>query len=186
MDVAFERIDMALRWSASAAPPDVAALPVADIHWLLAAAPGHLASHGEPTRVEELSQRPCVFYRRDPIDDWWTLQSGSQTQRVQVRSRYHVDNPEAVLEACVQGLGVALLPDYLCAQALADGSLVRVLTAWTPLTRFGTTITALVPPEGMRLQRNRALLEFLSQESNAVRLRPAVDPAAGSTDTAGD
>ena len=32
-----------------------------------------------------------------------------------------------MLEACLRGVGVAILPDFSCAQALADGKLVRVL-----------------------------------------------------------
>lgn len=163
MDVAFERMDVALRWSATQAQHDLNATPVARIEWLLAASPQHLASAGEPLTPEALAPRPCLFYWREPADDWWTLVAGQDQRRVRVHSRYHVDNPEAVLEACIQGLGVGLLPDFLCAEALADGRLVRVLPGWTPHTRFGNLITALLPPERMRLPRNRALVEFLAQ-----------------------
>ncbi|MFN9772781.1 MAG: LysR substrate-binding domain-containing protein [Burkholderiales bacterium] len=75
--------------------------------------------------------------------------------------RYHVDNPEAVAEAALAGLGVAMLPDYLCTAALRDGRLVRVLPEWTPVTKFGTRITAVGAPERMGLARVRALLRFL-------------------------
>jgi DNA-binding transcriptional LysR family regulator len=78
-----------------------------------------------------------------------------------VHGRYHVDHPEAVVDAAVAGLGVALLPDYLCQETLEQGSLSRVLPNWTPRTRFGTLITAVAPPDRMRLSRNRALLDFL-------------------------
>jgi DNA-binding transcriptional LysR family regulator len=80
---------------------------------------------------------------------------------VRVHGRYHVDNPEAVVDAAIAGLGVALLPDYLCNDALEQGSLSRVLPNWTPQTRFGTLITAVATPDRMRLSRNRALLNFL-------------------------
>lgn len=163
LDVAYERIDVAFRWSAAAAQVDLHATPVAVVSWLLAASPSCLATVGEPQNPAELSALPCVFYWREPSDDWWTLVCGTQRERVQVKSRYHVDNPEAVLEACLQGLGVALLPDYLCADALVEGRLLRVLPAWTPQTRFGNQITALMPPERMRLPRNRELLRFLTE-----------------------
>lgn len=165
LELAYERIDVAFRWSASAAQVDLHATPVAVVSWLLAASPACIAAQGEPQSPSELSTLPCLFYWREPADDWWTLVSGEQRERVQVRSRYHVDNPEAVLEACLQGFGVALLPDYLCADALLDGRLLRVLPAWSPHTRFGNQITALVPPERMRLPRNRELLSFLTGRS---------------------
>jgi DNA-binding transcriptional LysR family regulator len=36
----------------------------------------------------------------------------------------------AVRAAAIAGLGVALLPDHTCRQALDEGRLVRVLPAW--------------------------------------------------------
>ncbi|MGH8819874.1 MAG: LysR substrate-binding domain-containing protein, partial [Rhodoferax sp.] len=175
MDVAYERLDVALRWSAAQAQPDFHVVPVARINWLLAASPQHLAAAGSPAQPQELEQRPCLFYWREPADDRWTLVAGQEHRRVQATSRYHVDNPEAVLEACVQGLGVAQLPDYLCAEALSDGRLVRVLPGWTPQTRFGNLITALVPPERMRLPRNRVLVDFLAQGYPDRKSRPVTD-----------
>ena len=86
-----------------------------------------------------------------------------RSERVQVPGRYHVDNPEAVAGAAVAGLGIAVLPDYLCHEALASGQLVTVLPGWTPQTRFGTLITAVSTPDRMRLSRNQALLKFLQQ-----------------------
>jgi DNA-binding transcriptional LysR family regulator len=165
LDVAMERMDVAIRWSASAAPPDLNVTQLARVSWLLAASPSCLSALNEPQSPADLSTLPCLFYWREPADDGWTLVQGARRERVQVRSRYHVDNPEAVLEACLQGLGIGLLPDYLCADALEDGRLLQVLPGWTPQTRFGNQITALVPPERLRLPRNRALLQFLHERA---------------------
>lgn len=165
LDVAYERIDVAFRWSATAAQADLHATTVAVVSWVVAASPACLATLGEPQAPSDLAALPCLFYWREPADEGWTLVQGRQHQRVQVRSRFHVDNPEAVLEACLQGLGVALLPDYLCADALLEGRLLRVLPGWTPQTRFGNHITALVPPERMRLPRNRELLRFFTERA---------------------
>jgi DNA-binding transcriptional LysR family regulator len=82
---------------------------------------------------------------------------------VKVNGRYRVDNPEAVLEAALAGMGIALLPDYLCVPAIEQGSLVKVLTPWTPLTKFGTHILALCPPERKNLSRNQALIDDLQR-----------------------
>lgn len=83
--------------------------------------------------------------------------------RVRTRSRYHVDNPEAVTAAAIAGLGVAMVPDYLCHDALADGRLQVLLPGWAPQTKFGTLISAVATPDRMRLARNQALLSFLKQ-----------------------
>ena len=62
------------------------------------------------------------------------------------------------------GLGVALLPVYVCAGDLAAGRLQRLLPGWTPVTKFGNQITAVAAPDRLRLLRNRALLDHLRRQ----------------------
>ncbi len=70
--------------------------------------------------------------------------------------------PQAPVD--LAGLGIAMLPDYLCQEGLADNRLVRVLPGWAPQTKFGTLISAVCTAERMRLQRNQVLLTFLRQQ----------------------
>lgn len=163
VDVAYERFDIALRWSASSSARDLVAAPVSRIDWMVTASPEYLAQFGSPGEPDELAHRSCLFYRGSSQDEWWSMSAEGVQKRVRVRSRYHVDNPEAVYEACLQGLGIAQLPDYLCDGALEDGRMTRVLPTWVQHTRFGNQITALVPPERMQLLRNRVFIEFLQQ-----------------------
>lgn len=163
MDIAFERIDVALRWTTLPQTEHVA-VPVATVDWLLAASPGYLAAAGTPREPLDLAAHPCMCYWREHNDDAWVLGARGQRQQVNVNGRYHADHPEAVADAALAGLGIAMLPGYLCDDALADGRLVRVLPAWTPITKFGECIHAVASPERSRIARNRALIEFLRQQ----------------------
>ena len=167
MDVAFEGLDIALRWSSAAPDPSFHVRQLASIHWHLVAAPELWRNHARPRAPEELDNIPCLSYWSTPQDDHWSFLVGSSRTDVRVNSRYHVDNPEAVLHACTAGLGVALLPDYLCQDALRSGEVERVLDAWTPWTRFGQGITAVVAGDRLRVARNRALLDFLEEALRA-------------------
>jgi DNA-binding transcriptional LysR family regulator len=165
MDIAYERIDLALRMSATGLP-DLVATPVARLDWVVCAAPAHLAHAGTPHAPADLQAHPCMSYWRERSDNAWVLQdntSGVQ-QTVWVQGRYHANNPDAVAQAAVAGLGVALLPAYVCAADLAAGRLLRLLQGWTPVTKFGNQITAVAAPDRMRLLRNRALLDHLRRE----------------------
>jgi DNA-binding transcriptional LysR family regulator len=159
-DLAFERMDLALRWSATPSP-DLVTVAVAEVGWTLAASPGYLASAGVPQQPADLRDHACLCYWRESSDDLWSLAAAGEIAQLRVHGRYHVDNPEAVVEAAIAGLGVAMLPDFLCDDAITDGRLERVLPKWVPQTRYGTQITAAGTPERMRLSRNRALLDFL-------------------------
>jgi len=169
LDVGRERIDLALRWSGAAPAPGMASAPVAEVAWVLAASPDYLAAAGWPQQPEDLGAHAALCYWRETGDDRWRLARAGDGALCEVRvaGRYHVDNPEAVADAALAGLGVALLPSYLCAEALRTGSLLRVLAGWTPLTKFGTRITAVGPPERFGLARVQALLRFL-QNGQAV------------------
>jgi DNA-binding transcriptional LysR family regulator len=169
MDMAAERIDVALRWS-SHSQHERHGTPLTEIKWFLTASPAYIAQHGLPSEPVELNGHACVYYRRDSTDDHWTLQHNQAANpseprhiEVKVSGRYRVDNPEAVLEAALAGMGIALLPDYLCVPATEQGSLVKVLTPWTPKTKFGTHIAALCPPERKKISRNQALIDFLQR-----------------------
>jgi len=169
MDMATERIDVALRWS-SHSNHERHGTPLTEIKWFLTASPAYIAQYGLPAEPVELNDHACLYYRRDNTDDHWTLQhklaakqSAPHNVEVNVGGRYRVDNPEAVLESATAGMGIALLPDYLCVQAIEKGSLVKVLTSWTPLTKFGTHIVALCPPDRKKISRNQALIDYLQR-----------------------
>ena len=162
LDLAYERMDVALRWSATA-PRGLAIEPVALVDWVVVASPAYLAGAGEPVTPGALAQHVCMGYWRAAGDDAWVLTRDAERVEVGVHSRYHANNPETVLEAAKLDLGIALLPRYVCEQALADGHLVALLTAWRPETRFGEHISAVSLPEKMRVARVRALIEFLRE-----------------------
>jgi DNA-binding transcriptional LysR family regulator len=166
MDIAHERIDLALRWTPSPST-EFACEPVAQVRWALVAAPAYLAAAGRPRTPAALAEHPCMGYWRDSADSTWTLHAGARRQQVRVASRYHANLPEAVEQAALAGLGIALLPGYVCDEAVAEGRLEQVLPNWTPEPRFGARVFAVAAPERLRLTRNRALLDFLRQRLGA-------------------
>lgn len=174
LELARERIDIALRWSTTPSP-ELACVPVAQIGWKLAAAPSYLKSSGKPGTPYELAEHACLCYWRENSDDSWLLVSQrsvpepvEECVEVKVKSRYHVDNPDAVLNAAISGMGIALLPDYVCEQALASEQLVPVLEGWEPRTKFGTQIIAMATPERLTLSRNRAFLDFIRDAGSSL------------------
>lgn len=167
MDIATERIDLALRWSDGAVKPGLAAEPLIAIAWMLAAAPNYLARHGTPKHPHEIAAHHGLGYWRENADDAWVLSpvdataTAASSVAVRINSRYHANNTDAVTEAALAGLGIALMPDYLCTEDIAAGRLIRVLPTWIAQTRYGPGITVVAAPERLRLARNQALLAFL-------------------------
>ncbi len=160
MDIAYERIDIALRMTSSVAP-GLTVTPVARMDSIICAAPHYLTNSPATVHPQDLAQHPCMSYWRENADDAWRLVRGDETQTVRVHGRYHANNVDAAASAAVAGLGMALLPLFICDDHLAAGRLIRVLADWTPITKFGTSINAVATPDRLRLTRNRAMLDFL-------------------------
>ena len=160
MDIAYERIDIALRMTSIVAA-GLTVTPVARLDSVICAAPQYLASNPLPAHPQELVLHPCMSYWRESADDAWRLVRHEEAQTVRVRGRYHANNVDATASAAVAGLGIALLPLFACEEHLAAGRLLRVLADWTPITKFGTSINAVGTPDRLRLTRNRAMLDFL-------------------------
>ena len=86
MDIAYERIDIALRWTTFPSP-ELTTVAVANIEWVIAAAPGYLAAAGIPLAPAELGGHSCICYWRESSDDAWLLASGAHREQIRVRSR---------------------------------------------------------------------------------------------------
>lgn len=128
VDLIEERIDLALR--VRTALTSDAALTMRSLGTstrILVASP-QIAS--QIADIEELAAFPALA-TNDAADDLeWHLQTEGREQIVRMVPRMGCEDMATVRDAAIDGLGVAVLPDHVCAQALEAGRLVRVLPAW--------------------------------------------------------
>lgn len=64
---------------------------------------------------------------------------------MQVSGSLATNNSEALRDAALAGLGIALLPDFSAQAALQAGKLVEVLPDWAPVGSFADRIYAIRP-----------------------------------------
>jgi DNA-binding transcriptional LysR family regulator len=127
--------------------------------WLLVAAPAYLARHGEPDRPQALAEHECLVYSSVMGDDRWRfMAAGDDALLVPVRGRLRSNNLSTLLAACRAGMGIAALPGYVARDAVADGSLRRLLAAH-PLP--AQEINAVFPSPRQVPAKVRGLVDFL-------------------------
>lgn len=170
MDLAQERIDLGLRMTATPSL-DLVSLPLARLDWVICAAQSYLDTTSVPKQPEDLAAHPCMAYWRTSRETAWQMSGHGRSATVRVHSRFRANNPEAACYAALSGLGIALLPRYVCEAELAAGQLLPLLPGWTPVTEFGDRITAVALPDRIRFTRVQALLAFLRG-----RLQPPPGP----------
>jgi len=148
VSLAQEGFDLAVR-HCSAPPDSHVAVKLCDSRALLLASPAYLRQRPAPSRPEDLAEHACLAYLRPGPAQWLFERQdvGQEVERVkvQVQGPLRAGNSEILREAALDGLGLALLPDFSAAEALARGDLVELLPDWRPVGFFGDAIYALRP-----------------------------------------
>lgn len=97
---------------------------------LLFASPGYLKERGTPRCVEDLALHDCVATRATDGHAIWILNQGRMRRRISFKPRLYVSEFSAAYGAVLAGVGVAMLPESLCAEDVSKRRLVRVLEGW--------------------------------------------------------
>lgn len=127
------------------------------------AAPAYLARHGTPTHPAQLGEHQCLAYT-NVTGPWRFTGPGGAEVAVRPAGPFRANSGDALLPALRQGLGIALLPDFIVGADLKAGTLVAILADWHAPP---VALHLMTPPGNLRPARVEALLAFLSD-----RLRP--------------
>lgn len=164
--LATEGFDLAIRHSATA-PDTHVAWPLCATRSLLVASRAYLRRHGTPQQPADLAQHNCLHYPRVHEAPAWTLerQAGASLERVTVpvSGSLTANNSEALRDAAVAGLGIALLPDFTAQSALRAGKVVEVLPGWVPVGSFAGQLYAIRPYAAHTPRAVQALVAYLKE-----------------------
>lgn len=163
--LAQEGFDLAIRHSP--APPEThVAWTLCATRSLLVASRAYLRRRGTPAEPADLAQHDCLHYLRPGETPAWQLapiDGAGQKITVPVSGCFAANNSEALREAALAGLGIALLPDFSAQTALRAGKLVSVLPRWQPVGSFGEQLYAIRPYSPYVPRAVQALVGFLRE-----------------------
>lgn len=168
VDLVEDGLDLAIRSGELADSAELVARPVG-VQWMaLCAAPAYLAERGRPGSVAELgassltsSSHEAVLYARDgQISPWRFHDAEGRPVEVVLPSRLRCDSAEVLLEAAIGGMGLARLPAWLAADALAAGTLVRVFEEPRP---FGFELNVIRSRSRYLPHKTRVVVDWLAE-----------------------
>jgi len=158
VDLIGEGFDAALR---IAVMPDssLVARKLCDIDRHVLAAPAYLARFGRPVHPLDLATHRCLSYAQPPAPETWHF-SNDAGDHASVRpgGPLRVNNGDALMPALLAGLGIAALPDFIVADALAERRLEVILAGWHMPQ---SALYFVTPSAGPRPARIEALADFL-------------------------
>jgi DNA-binding transcriptional LysR family regulator len=133
VDLIEERIDVAIRVRTKL--DDDASLIMRNLrqsYRILACAPSLIERLGPIDNLDDLARVPTLTMSESVDHDRWDLVGPSAEARSVAHEPRLASGDLAMLrDAAIEGLGVALLPDHICAPALRSGHLVRILPGWS-------------------------------------------------------
>jgi DNA-binding transcriptional LysR family regulator len=126
---------------------------------VVCASPAYLARHGQPETLDDLDRHECIAFGRGGQTIPWTFagHNGSVVTKP-VRGHISFNHSDAILEAALQGHGVAILSTWLIAEHLRSGQLQQLLPGTT--TR-GFPIHAVWPQTRLFPRKVRVVVDEL-------------------------
>lgn len=171
VDLVQDGVDVALRVRATL--DDSGTLVIKNLgatHGVLVAGPQLLQRFGQPEDVEALRNLPTVAMSAADGRANWHLH-GPKGARFELQHRpvYTADDLLTLKFAVMQGIGMCVLPDYLCTEELRRGDIVPVLPGWEPPQAM---VLAVFPSRRGMVPAVRRFLDFLGDNVVGERIVP--------------
>ncbi len=116
-----DQIDLAITTNPPKAP-NLVQKRLFDMELALAASPGYLDTHGNPSAIEDLLDHHLLAGNKVPF---WELRNRDQIVRIPIDSRYSVDSLRLIIRAASNDLGICLIPRLMLERL--EGTLIEVL-----------------------------------------------------------
>lgn len=159
-DMVRDGIDIAIR-SGTVQSDTLVARQIGDHSRTLYAAPAYLATFGNPTHPDELSQHRLLGSSVSPPLNHWTRASPKEAQALQVRGHTRTDNSALLLSLVLHGVGIARLNDLITQPLVREGKLVPLLQDHFASPRV--PIYAVMRQERHRLPKIRACIDYWAE-----------------------
>ena len=157
IDLMEEGIDVSLRMG-SLADSALTARKIGETSRHIVATPRYLARKGAPRTPADLMSRDAVIYTRRGGGDVWRFGQGTAEISIAVNGRIRASAAEAVREAVLADMGIAMVSYWMCSREILKGELVILLPEWE-LPRM--SLWAVFPTGRMASAKARAFVNFV-------------------------
>jgi DNA-binding transcriptional LysR family regulator len=112
---------------------DMIAVPVTrDVRLAVVGSPGYFESHKMPRKPQDLKDHSCVGFRFSNGLYRWEFEKGRKALTVNPQGPVSFDDPDLVIQAVLDGVGIGTAMEVTLKGFIADGRLVQVLRDWCP------------------------------------------------------
>jgi len=169
LDLVAERVDLAVRFGPTMDDSTMVAQPLVRTRYRVCASPDYVARHGHPANPSDLARHDCPRIPLPGFRTQWGFRAPDGTsQTIDVKGWLVLSNFQALHQAALDGLGPALLADWLAGSDLEAGRLVDLFPRHeVSATGFDSAVWLVYPSRTQLPWRVRAVVEFLKENIRA-------------------
>lgn len=157
VDLVEEGYDLAVRIT-SEPGLNFVARRLAPVRRVACATPEYFKRRGLPKEPQDLKRHNCLHYTHFSAQGEWHFKGPDGDISIPLTGDLRINDDEALSQAVLGGLGIALLPTFIIGQELQSGRLQAVLSDYVPLERH---IYAIHLPSIHLPAKVRAFIDFL-------------------------
>lgn len=155
VDLVAEGVDLAFRLG-NLKDSSLIARKFTELDGSLWATPAFIKKHGMPTHPRDLKKYPFVKFSSafSPL----TLTNGKDDIDLYPEGVLSVDDMQTAKSFTLEGMGIGLVPDYLCSQEEKNKKLIRVLPKWN--WKAFVTLSFVYPPQRFVSPKTQSFIEW--------------------------
>ncbi|EHD20208.1 MULTISPECIES: LysR substrate-binding domain-containing protein [Brenneria] len=159
VDMINEGFDIAIR-SGELLSSQMMSRRLGPFRFVIVGSPAYFADRPPPQTPQALQHHACLRYRFPNNGQWqeWDIDDASP---VALPLALSSNNLESLLQAALQGLGIAYVPEFIVRDYLASGELISVLA---PYLKEAGKFSVVWPSSRHMLPKVRVFIDFLSEK----------------------
>lgn len=122
--------------------------------------PQYFSNKPIPQNIDELTECDWLMMNIPNSDNKIKLSSIDETHTLSTQPRYLVDDFLMLKQSIKDGLGIAVLPEYMCKAEVERGELINIMSQWS---MESIEMYALYPQYRGKIPKVREFLSFISK-----------------------
>lgn len=170
-------------------PSHLVTYHLGDVEYVACASPAWLQVHGDVQTLADLKQKPLITSEMTAEKLRLAAHTQAERQQLHIRPRLMSANFFFLRDAILQGMGAGLVPQYMVADEMASGQLLKLSLPQQDLAFLRANLYLLHLPARFQTKAHTLLMAFLrSKMAQAASFSagaapglaiPAVQPGAG-------
>lgn len=165
IDLQEEKIDLAIRFGKKP-QADLESINIMPRSFMICASPDYLEQHEPIQSPADLSKHNCITFHLPGYRSAWRFRDRNQQEfKVAVSGNIEVSHGMTLTSCASLGLGIAIIPEWLCSSELENGTLIELFKDYECTPRdFGSAMWLVFPKSDFIPKKLKTIIDFFAEK----------------------